>query len=167
MRKIKTKEQKNNKKEAVVEEEINVKKVLTVSIILLVIFFAFYGLTVLVLNIKKDNNNPKYNSLVSSSKDILVSDMLKQKEDLYYVLAINDNYNSVYELYTKKLDNFYYIDLSNALNKNIIGKEEKIDDDPRNIKIKDTTLFVIENKKIKEYYVGYDKVVNKMKTIAF
>jgi len=167
MRKIKTKEQKNDKKEAVVEEEINVKKVLTVSIILLVIFFAFYGLTVLVLNIKKDNNNPKYNSLVSSSKDILVSDMLKQKEDLYYVLAINDNYNSVYELYTKKLDNFYYIDLSNALNKNIIGKEEKIDDDPRNIKIKDTTLFVIENKKIKEYYVGYDKVANKMKTIAF
>lgn len=165
MKKIKDTKKKNKKNE-VVEEEISVKKVLIVSLILLAIFLAFYGLTAGVLNVRKDGDK-KYNGISSSSNDILVSNLLKQKEDLYYVIAIKDDYKDSYELYTKKLDGFYNIDLNNALNKNIIGDEINISEDPRDIKINDTTLFVIENKEIKEYFVGHDDVVNKLKTIAF
>lgn len=168
MKKIKNAKKKNNKntKNEIQEQEISIKKILTTSLILLVIFFAFYGITVGVLNLK-NNGDKEYNGINSSSKDILASDLLKQKEDLYYVIAINDNYKDVYELYTKKMDSFYNIDLNNALNKNIISNKTDISDNPRDIKINDTVLFVIENKQIKEYFVGKDEVVNKLKTISF
>ena len=168
MKKIKNTTKKNNKntKNEIQEQEISIKKILTTSLILLVIFFAFYGITVGVLNLK-NNGDKEYNGINSSSRDILASNLLKQKEDLYYVIAINDNYKDVYNLYTKKMDSFYNIDLKNALNKNIIGDKTDITEDPRDIKINDTVLFVIENKQIKEYFVGKEEVVNKLKTIAF
>jgi len=165
MKKIKDTKKKNKKNE-VIEEEISIKKILIVSLILLAIFFAFYGITAGVLNMKKSEDK-KYNGITPSSNDILVSDLLKQKEDTYYVIAINDSYKDSYELYTKNLEAFYNIDLNNALNKKVLGDETVITEDPRDIKIKDTTLFVIENKEIKEYFVGHDEVVNKLKTIAF
>lgn len=168
MKKIKNTKKKNNKnnKSEVAEQEISIKKVLTTSLILLIIFFAFYGITVGVLNLKKGEDK-EYNGINSSSKDILASNLLKQKEELYYVIAIKDNYQDVYDLYTKKINNLYNIDLNNALNKSIISDKIDVTDDPRNIKINDTVLFVIENKEIKEYFVGKDEVVNKLKTIAF
>ena len=168
MRKIKETKKKATKNQVVEEETINLKNVITVFIVILVFFVIFYGLTILVVNNKdkkKENNN--YSGIETNSNDILVSDILSQSEDLYYVIAIKGSKDS-YELYTSNMkEKLYNINLDNALNKGAIGTETITAENPRDIKIGETTLFVVENHVITETYIGKDDVVNKLKTIAF
>ena len=169
MRTIKETKKKTTKKQ-VEEESINLKGVIKVFIIILVIFVLFYGLTILVLDRKdkkEKNSNHDYPSIKVNSNDIIISDILKQKEDKYYVIAIKGN-DDIYKLYTQNMqDGLYNIDLNNALNKAIIGNETIVGENPKDIRISDTTLFIIENHVITEYYVGSEDVVNKLKAIAF
>jgi preprotein translocase subunit YajC len=167
MRKIKETKKKATKNQ-VEEESINLKSVIKVFIVILVFFIIFYGLTIIVVNRKNSKKkNHNYNNIETKSNDIIISDILTQDEDLYYVIAIKDN-KDAYELYTNNMkDKLYNIDLNNALNKGALGEETQVAENPRDIKIGDTTLFVVENHVITESFVGKDEVVNKLKTIAF
>ena len=168
MRKIKETKTKTTKNH-IEEETINLKNVIKVFAIILILFIIFYGLTILVVNKRnsKKDDDKKYSGIDTKSNDILVSDILSKSEDLYYVIAIKDD-TTIYDLYTNNIkDKLYNIDLDNALNKGILGSETVISDSARDIRINDTTLFVVENHTITEYYVGYDEVVNKLSTIAF
>lgn len=167
MRKIKETKKKATKK-PVEEETLNLKNVIKVFIVILVFFVVFYGLTVIVVNKKNSKKkNGNYSGIETKSNDILVSDILSQSEDLYYVIAIKDN-KDAYELYINNMkDKLYNINLDNALNKSALANETVVAENPRDIKIGDTTLFVVENHVITESYVGKDEVVNKLKTIAF
>ena len=161
MHKIKTNEKrKKNKKNVVAENEITFKKIVIIVGSILVIFALFYLLTFLILkNEKKKETDYSNATLYESSKNILMSDILRQSGEKYLVLAIMDDEAEMYDLYLNGKDNIYYINLDNALNKTVISDETIIDEDPRNIKISDTTLFVIENNEIVEYYVSYDDVI--------
>lgn len=167
MRKIKETKKKASKSQ-VEEETINLKNVIKVFIVILVFFIVFYGITILVVNKKnskkKDSN---YTNIDTKSNDIILSDILNQEEDLYYVIAIKGS-KDAYELYINNMSaKLYNIDLNNALNKAALAEETLVAENPRDIKIGDTTLFVVENHVITESYVGKDEVVNKLKTIAF
>lgn len=166
MRKIKnTKATKFNKPE---ENEIKVKNIVIAFLIILAFFIVFYGLTIIL--VKKINKEPTYNinNIEEKENDILMKDILKQKEELYYVLAINDNNKDVYKMYTDNMQTpVYNINFSNALNKNVISTELNIAEDPKDIKINDTVFFIIENNQIKEYYVGLDNIVSYLKEVAF
>ena len=169
MKKIKETKKKVTKK-PVEEETINLKNVINVFGIILIFFVIFYALTIFVVDKKnknKKNEEPKYPNLVVESNDIVISDILKQSDEVYYVIAIKGD-KDIYKLYLNILgDKLYNINLDNALNKSILGKETIITEDPKDIRISDTTLFVIENHVITEHYVGKEEVVNKLKTIAF
>lgn len=166
MRKIKTNEKKkknikkNIKNNVNEENELSLKKIAIVTISILVIFGLFYLLTTVILN-KEKNKKRDYSdyTLVESSKYILLSDILNQDLDKYYVLAIMDDYEDMYDLYLGRNNSVYYININNAFNKAAIADETVIDTDPRNIRISDTTLFVIENNELVEYRVGYDEVI--------
>lgn len=169
MRKIKETKKKATKKPVVEEETINLKNVIKVFIVILIFFIIFYGLTILVVNKRnsKKDEDKKYNGIEVKSNDIMVSDILSKSDDKYYVIAIKGDKEN-YELYLNSIQEpLYNINLDNALNKGILGSETIITEDPRDIRINDTTLFVVENHVITEYYVGKDDVVNKLKTIAF
>ena len=168
MKKIKETKKKETKK-PVEEETINLKSAIKVFIVILVFFIIFYGLTIVVVDRKnsKKKDDTNYNNLTVSSNDITINDILKKSDEVYYVIAIKGD-KDIYNLYTKNLsDKLYNINLDDALNKSILGKETVIAEDPKDIRISDTTLFVIENHAITEYYVGQEDVVNKLKTIAF
>lgn len=164
MRKIKN--TKDTRKKEAVENNLNLKTLAIVFAIILVVFVVFYLLTILILDKTKEKvefNNP---GIVIEENDILINDIFKQEEELYYVLAINDEYQQTYEIYTSSLENLYNLNLNNALNKNIISTELVINEDPRNIKINDTTLFVIENATVKEYYVGSEEVLTYLRNLT-
>ena len=169
MKKIKETKKKVTKK-PVEEESINLKSVIKTFIIILIFFIIFYGLTIIVVNKKnekKKNEKTNYTNLKVESNDIIVSDILKQDKELYYVIAIKGD-KDIYKLYLNNLgDKLYNINLDNALNKSILGNETIISEDPKDIRINDTTLFVVENNVITEHYVGKEEVVNKLSTIAF
>ena len=169
MRKIKEAKKKVTKKPIIEEETINLKNIIKLFIVILVLFIIFYGLTILIVNKRnnKKDKDHKYSGIETKSNDIVISDILSKDEDKYYVIAINGD-STIYDLYISSMkEKLYNIDLNNALNKGILGSETVITEDPRDIKISDTTLFVVENHIITEYYVGDEEVVNKLKTIAF
>ena len=176
MHKIKTNEKskknvrKNIKKNEVIEEsEVSLKNIAIVVGVIAVIFVLFYLLTAVILKNKKDKKTEKTDysdaTLLESSSDILMSDILKQTGDKYYVIAILDDKTELYNLYLYNRTDFYYVNMDNALNKTIIADETVYDEDPRNIRISDTTLFVVENNQIAEYYVGYNDVITFLRGV--
>ena len=171
MRKIKETKKKTTKKQ-VEEETIKLESVIKVFVTILVLFGLFYVLTVFVVDKrnskKKNDKETKYTNIKEEANDILATDILKQAEEKYYVLIINDNKKDIYNLYTRNIsEGLYNVDLNNALNKSIVGQELVVSPDPREIKINDSTLFVVENGVITEYYVGEADIVNQLKTLAF
>jgi len=175
MRKIKTNEKskknikknmKKNIKTDIVESEISLKKIAVVSAVIIIIFVLFYLLTTFILNKEKNKKRDYSNyTLVESSKNILLSDIYNQPEDKYYVLTVMDDYSDMYDLYLERRNDIYYINPDNAFNKSAIGDETVVSSDARDIRISDTTLFVIENHELLEYAVGYDDVITYLRGI--
>lgn len=136
----------------------DVKKLIILSATFLVVFMAFYFLTTAILSNKNNSNNKEKETIGRevSEETILLSQLLKQSEDKYFVLAIfeDDQMTALYDkyitLYKKTYTDakFYYVDMGDALNKNNIGTENVITSDVRDIKIAEPTLFVVENDKI-------------------
>ena len=179
MHKIKTNEnskksvRKNTKKkynDEAVEEELSLKKIAIVIGIIAVIFVVFYLLTALILKNEKDKKKSTKDdysnaALVTGKNEILMTDLYSKGTDKYYVIAIMDDEEEMYSLYLGNKSNAYYVNMDNALNKTIIADETVVDNDPRNIRISDTTLFVIENGELFEYTVGYDNVMEYLRGI--
>lgn len=164
MRKIKN--TKDKMKNEITENTLSLRTLIMIFGIILVVFLVFYLLTIVILDKTKEKyefNNP---GLQVDENDISINGIFKQEEDLYYVLAINDEFSETYEIYTSSLENLYNINLDDALNKTIISDEMVIDEDPKNIKINDTTLFVIENKTLKEYHVGKENVLTYLRNLS-
>ena len=160
---------KNNKKEELVENnEISVRMGVITVVILIVIFVGFYFLTDYLLS-KRTNTTVKEPTVTTNTNDITFTNLLKQKESEYYVLAIleSDKDNTTkYERYAKGLSKVYYIDMTNSFNKNHIGEETKVGENVKDIVISDTALFHIKGGKIEKYYVGYEDITEYLISLA-
>lgn len=140
------------------ESTFDVRKLIILSVSVLVLFMAFYFLTTAILKNQKNRDAGSHQTVGRDVSDdtILLSQLLKQSEDKYFVLAIfeDDQMTPLYDKYitlykkTYKDAKFYYVDMGDTLNKNNIGTENVITSDVRDIKIFEPTLFVIENEKI-------------------
>ena len=162
MHKIKAKK-KQVKKENI-KNEITMKKFAIISTFILVFFLVFYLLTTAILNNRKEKKQSYSNAtLVEDYNEILFSDMLNQEGDTYYVFVNMEKSSDIYDLYLSKRKDVYYVNINNALNKTVVDKNMIIDSDPRNIKLNDTTLFVINNGEVSNYYVGHKNVLNALK----
>ena len=157
-------------------EEYSLAKMGKIIGILLVLFVAFYFITVVVVKNRgqEETNNP----VVVDSSKITLSQLLNRKEDEYYVIAtksslygnsyVSTDYADFYNTYINKYKQkeealpFYYVDLDSALNKNYFGEELNITDDISKLKLNDEVLFKVKNKKIEKTYVGKDKILDKL-----
>lgn len=144
-------------------EEFTVKKFLIALISILVVFLGFYFLTDVLLS--KQTTTPIVDdSTQTSTNEITFNNILKQEDELYYVLAVlpNDENEKNYGLYTSGLTPIYTIDMNDSFNKSHIGKTTSIGDSAKDIIISDSTLFVIEKNKVKSYYVGSSAIKEYM-----
>lgn len=176
MSKIKTKKVVNNKNNQGYTEEDNQKQVkwlLIISIIIAIVFMSFYFLTQYIVE-KRTSSHNTVNKYEFEDESILLSQMLKQKEEEYYVIAIKpndpltDQYNSGLVAYIQSEDSLpvYYVDMTKAMNKQVLGDETKITDDVRDIRLAETTLFHIKDGEISDSYSGANKVINQINILS-
>lgn len=142
------------------EETYDVKKAVIYLIILVLIIALFYGITTLVINNKNnktdDNPNETYTSI--QYEEIIVSNILKQTSNDYYVLVTTKNdtnykqYISDFTTYTTKKGALptYRIDLDNSFNKNYLQDESNFEGDLP--VFKESTLLRIVDHNILEIY---------------
>ena len=168
------------KEEKKVENNVNeysAKKIVSIFGTIILILVIFYFITVLLVNNKKETNNDNSVSVIDSSK-IILSQLLDQKHDEYYVLATKASlygtsymgtdyislYNSYINEYKQKEESliFYYVDLDNALNKKYVTENINITDDIESLELNNEVLFKIKNGKIEKYYVGKTEILDKL-----
>ena len=141
------------------EETFEVKKAIIFLVVLVLIIGIFYGITVLVVDHKKEKEaeeNEPYTSI--QYEEIIVSNILKQTADDYYVLATTKN-DENYKQYISDFTTYpttegalptYRIDLDNGFNQKYLQSES---DFSGSLPVfKTSTLIRVVNHEIAEVY---------------
>lgn len=183
--------EKTAKKEVVIEEEKVVKekekfviennefiKLLKLILIVTGIFLAFYLVTYLFTDNTKVEDDEEKAEVSIQYDEILLSNLLTQKDKEYYVLAYDaedkyyDSYNMYIYTYSAKEDakRIYTSVLSNGFNKKYYDKtlNESVTDieNISDLKLKDTTLIRIKKGKIRNVYEGHEEIINFLSTLG-
>lgn len=168
MKKAKIKKQNKKSRIQNTNNEFSIKYAIITVIIMLIILVGFYFLTEKILK-KTATNNEETQEVVQVRKlnNINYSDVDNMVATSYYLLLnkADDENNDSYDLYINSLKynkfpiEFYYIDLSDENNKNLLADEAKLDD-LKDLKVKDTTLVYVSEGKIKETYVGGNSILS-------
>lgn len=177
-----------NKKEVVKVEKAKVEEkskeimpttnnemVKLVKIVLLItaIFLIFYGITLLVTE-KKAEETPVTEATIQYD-EILLSSLFEQPNNEYYVLVTkeDDDYLGVYSVYTSKYQSkenklrLYSANLSSGFNSSYEAEESNLNTTKiEELKLKDSTLLKISNKKIVASYEGSTKIIEHLKNIS-
>lgn len=151
----------NKKEEVVNTDEISFKKIVIVMLSIIVVFVAFYFLTEYLIGKKKTTVTSTEQTQVEDN-EISFSNLYNQNDTTYYVLAVlnTDKNKDMYSTFESELSPIYYIDMNDAFNKSHMGDVDVVTENVKDIVISDTTLFVIKDKKLESYHVGYDNIVN-------
>lgn len=168
MKKAKLKKQTNKSMIKASDNEFSIKYAIITVAIMLLILVGFYFLTEKILKkTTTDSEERKEVVQVRKLNNINYSDVDNMVATSYYLLVdkADDENNDSYDLYINSLKynnfpiEFYYIDLSDDNNKQLLAEEEKLDD-LKNLKVKDTTLIYVSEGKIKETYVGSNSILS-------
>ena len=154
-------------------------KLLQLILIVTGIFLAFYLVTWLFTDNSDENKKEEEKPEVSNQYDeILMSNLLKQKDLEYYVLAYDaedkyyDSYNMYINTYSTQKDakRVYTSVLSNGFNKKFYDKElkESVIDaaDISKLKLKDTSLIRVRRGTIRNVYEGHEEIINFLSTLG-
>ena len=154
-------------------------KLLQLILIVTGIFLAFYLVTWLFTDNSDKNEKEEEKPEVSIQYDeILMSNLLKQKDLEYYVLAYDaedkyyDSYNMYINTYSTQKDakRVYTSVLSNGFNKKFYDKElkESVIDaaDISKLKLKDTSLIRVRRGTIRNVYEGHEEIINFLSTLG-
>ena len=160
---------KKDKKELNTVEDFTVKTKVITAVLMLLALVGMYFVTIPLTKNKKTNGTSNSNKNINVRKEntIKYSEISKIKDESYYLFfdKKDDDLNNTYDTYINSLANsnysvnFYYIDLSDEANKDLLGKDEELEKLDE-IKVKDTTLILVDNKEIKSKYVGQSEVSN-------
>lgn len=165
---------KNNnkiKQKKVLNEDMNlVRNIIILLIIVIGISLGIYFLTDNM--IKKENKSNDTKTEIKIDYDIAtIGTMFNRVEDEYYVLIYSkesdgSNLDSVLATY-RSSDNYiktYYVDLDKKVNSYVLGEE--LNQKPNNsneVKVKEATLYKINNGKVVKCYGGVENIVNILK----
>ena len=154
-------------------------KLLQLILIVTGIFLAFYLVTWLFTDNSDENKKEEEKPEVSIQYDeILMSNLLKQNDIEYYVLAYDaedkyyDSYNMYIHTYSTQKDakRVYTSILSNGFNKKFYDKElkESVIDaaDISKLKLKDTSLIRVRRGTIRNVYEGHEEIINFLSTLG-
>ena len=161
---------KQNTKKLETTEDFTTKTKIITMFVLLLTLGGFYFLTEKI--VEKQNKELKEQNKeinVREDNDINYSDIDSIKDESYYLLLDkeDDKKNKQYDNYINSLKSsnygveYYYIDLSKDENKDLLSDKEELKD-LKKLKVKDTTLILVEDGKIKETYVGSEKILNQL-----
>lgn len=161
---------KNNKNN---NSGIEMGNLFKIVLVILIVFGAFYIFTYyLQKNKQMTNIENKPNTITTIQYDeILIGNLLNQKEDDYYVLIVNESdYNARYKEYLSRFSNkgkFYYSLIDNGLNKKYIVDSSNLKvDNIQDLKVSQTSLLKINNGKIVEAYDGNSSVMEALINIG-
>ena len=161
MKKAKIKQIKQKKEKEIVQTQdtMSGKSVIITFLSIIIIFSAFYFLTDFLIF---KRTSPSSNSNTNETSNIIsFTEMLKQSDDEYYVLAVIQEEEIVYERYAGSTGKKYYkIDMDNIMNSSHISDETSIGESVKDIKIADSTLFVIKDGKIIEHFTGKKDIID-------
>lgn len=166
---------KNKVKEKVkvstVDTNDEMKKLITITIIVILIFGFFYVITKLATERNFDDDK-KPTEVEFNFEEIILGDLLNQKADEYFVLVTfeDDVFVSLYKSYLDKYyqkerpEARYYANINSIFNKKYIGEESNFD--INNLKFKESTLIKVKNGKITETYEGRQNILEHLKNLV-
>lgn len=141
-------------------------------IIVVVIFLAFYLITIFTTKNKENEYTPKTPTpAVIQYEEIILGEIYNQKENEYYVM-ISDKEDPYMKLFSnlitkyKSKDNalvVYTADIKNAFNKKYISDVSSFETE--NLKVKETVMIKIKDKQIIEHYEGDTNILNALKEL--
>lgn len=144
-----------------------VGRLIKMVVIVTVVFLLFYAVTLIVTKEKKQEVLKTPATI--QYKEILLGNILKQPNDNYYVLAFapDDAYSIYYET---KLDGkkvkYYKVNIDNPLNSNFVSDKSNLNvSDITDLKVSQSTLFEIKNKKIIKTYEGNEKIIEYLDSL--
>lgn len=145
-------------------KEYSIGKIIKILFIILIIIVVFYAITILITKYQ-DSKPDKTTQTDIKYEEILIGNMYKKNEDVYYVLAQFENdlsklYSAVYNYQQEGEIKLYTATLDNALNKKYIGEESNFSE--KYPIFKESTLLKIQNGEIVEYVEGVDKILGKI-----
>ena len=165
---------KNTKKEAEIEKDsYSLKNLLLIVIVLVIVLGIFYFITDLLVEPVKQNYEDTPTTQTDLTK-ITLGSMLEKNQKVYYVLATkqseNDkaNYMQLYNNYISKYTSvenslrFYYVDLSDAINKAYLSDKANITNEISELKVNGDTLFKIKDGKIDSYFEGKTNIIDHL-----
>ncbi len=166
----KGKEKMNNSFIEMMQSDDEVSKLIKITIVIVVIFLAFYFITKIGIDRNK-KNNLEMNDTQIQFEEILVGNILNEKDEDYYVLIKFEDdiylplYNDYFEEYHIIEDSLrkYSVNINNLFNKQSIGEELSLKNGK--YKFKESTLLKIKQNQIVEYYEGKESIVKYLKKI--
>lgn len=152
----------------------DLKKGITCVVVVLVIFGLMYLITLLILKNASTDYIVKENEKTTiQHSEILAGTSFDKKDDEYLVLFYDMNededkytYANMISEYKAKEEHlpFYYVDLSNKMNKSIISEEvNKNAKSAEELKVNGETLIKFNKDGIVEYIEGEESISNYLK----
>jgi len=156
-----------------INEGNEILNLIKLTIVVSLIVGIFYVITLFV-NKKEEIAEEEKTPATIQYDNILVGNILTQPNKKYYVLVTNEDVNKkVYEAYLSNYRNIensirvYYSDLENPLNSKFLKEESNFKiKNITEIAFKESTLLLIENKKISKTYEGNEKIMEILKEIT-
>lgn len=163
----------NSNKKEVIKEPDEMKRLIQLILILVLIFVVFYALTVFLIQ-RKSNDDilPAEKEVTIQYNRILLTNLLTQKNEHYYVMASSDDdYSSgLYSVYMNQYSDkedairFYTVDLKDHFNVSFLADESNFTiTNISELKISKSTLIEIKDGVIVHYYEGKEAIVNQFK----
>lgn len=151
-----------------------VKKLIKIFVFILILFGAFYSLT-LFLTKPKELQKEEDKEIEILYDEILLSQIFNQKKDVYYVLVLfdGDYYGNVYKQYFEKFRgrddyiDYYKVNINDGFNYKFISEESKLDSkNVSSLKFKESTLLKVKNKRIDSSFEGSEKIINHLEQLV-
>lgn len=170
---------KNKKiKEKLLVENNEFTNLIKIVLIVTGIFLAFYLLTYLITSNSENKKDDKDETEVTIQYDeILMSNLLKQSNSEYYVLAYDaedvyyDAYNTYLTSYSSKTNalRVYTSILSIGFNKPYYDADSESKTDVSSIeelKLNSSSLIKVKDGKIESVYQGHDAIISQLKSLT-
>lgn len=147
-------------------------KFIRIIVVVVIIFLAFYLLTIFATKHKKSDYTKKPTTpAIIQYEEIILGTLYTQKDSTYYVLVKEEDepylltIEKLLQQYKAKENGlpYYIVDLSSVFNQKYVGEVSSFE--PDNLKIKGTTLLKIKDQMIVEHYETIDEILSTLKAV--
>lgn len=153
-------------------------KLIKIILVVVIIVVAFYGITVLITKLQKEESQERNHESVPAViqyEEIVLGTLLNQPESEYYVLVDKEEnaYTSLFDSYletyngTENALTVYRANMDSVFNQFYVAEKSVLQPNRMSeFRVADFTLLKIKNKKIVEAYEGIDSVEKVLKELV-